>query len=206
MNDCGIYEIVNTVNYKKYIGSSKNLYKRKWEHQKRLKTNRHSNQHLQSAYNKYGKGSFEFKTILICRKEDLLFYEDSIIKAYQSNDSRFGYNMREAVHTNRGMSLKFKSGDIFNRLTLLYRLPQSENLSVKWMAQCSCGILKAVCPYTVKRGMTKSCGCFGDEVRSAVMKARHADPVWSQANKERSRRTMIKTMSDPKNHKKAKNG
>ena len=50
----GIYQIRNLVNGKIYVGSSVNLETRKTPHYWELENNRHNNQHLQRAYNKYG--------------------------------------------------------------------------------------------------------------------------------------------------------
>jgi group I intron endonuclease len=54
----GIYAIVNKLNNKYYIGSSKNI-KRRWDrHMSELKMYKHANLKLQNAYNKYGRKSF----------------------------------------------------------------------------------------------------------------------------------------------------
>jgi group I intron endonuclease len=45
----------------------------------RLRNNKHKNQHLQFAYNKYGEENFEFKVILYCEKFELLRYEQELI-------------------------------------------------------------------------------------------------------------------------------
>lgn len=62
----GIYAIVNTLNNKKYIGSSGNLRKRYRQHFNYLDKNKHVNLHLQRAYNKYGKDVFEFWIVEEC--------------------------------------------------------------------------------------------------------------------------------------------
>lgn len=49
----GIYQIYNPINNKRYIGSSINVERRLKEHLRNLEKNRHCNDHLQSAYNKY---------------------------------------------------------------------------------------------------------------------------------------------------------
>lgn len=63
----GIYIILNTINNKWYVGSGKDLglwYKGRWYyHKQKLNTNRHFNQHLQSAWNKYGETCFEFHIV-----------------------------------------------------------------------------------------------------------------------------------------------
>ena len=56
----GIYLIINKVNGKWYVGSSKNLNRRWNEHSKKLNNNCHYNNHLQYAWNNYGSNSFIF--------------------------------------------------------------------------------------------------------------------------------------------------
>jgi len=82
----GIYLIYNTKSKKSYIGSAINIYNRifgssSYSHLKSLSKNRHSNKHLQSAYNKYGVSVFTFRILEICDKEKLLereqFYLDT---------------------------------------------------------------------------------------------------------------------------------
>lgn len=78
----GIYQIVNTVNGKRYIGSAVNLFDRKRCHYKDLKKGNHHNEHLQRSYNKYGKENFEFEIIMHCLPEHLLFFEQLHIDKY----------------------------------------------------------------------------------------------------------------------------
>lgn len=59
-NKWGIYKILNTINGKFYIGSSKNLRKRLYEHFRELNLGIHSNKHLQNAWIKYRKEGFKF--------------------------------------------------------------------------------------------------------------------------------------------------
>lgn len=54
----GIYIIKNIQNGYIYLGSTKNLRNRIYQHQFTLKKQKHRNIKLQNAYNKYGKSSF----------------------------------------------------------------------------------------------------------------------------------------------------
>lgn len=45
-NKMGIYQIINIIDGKRYIGSSNNLHKRRLRHFWMLKNNRHTNYHL----------------------------------------------------------------------------------------------------------------------------------------------------------------
>ena len=68
----GIYEIKCLADNKTIVGSSVNLYLRSKQHISDLRKNIHKNPHLQSAWNKYGKSSFEFMVLEECLPEDLL--------------------------------------------------------------------------------------------------------------------------------------
>ena len=82
MYNTGIYQIVNIINNKRYIGSASNLINRKTAHFNNLNKNKHENNKLQRAYNKYGKENFNFEVLLYCDKENLLFYEQRAIDSY----------------------------------------------------------------------------------------------------------------------------
>lgn len=76
----GVYTITNTNNGKIYVGSTIHVDRRRLEHFSALKYNKHINKHLQNAYNKYGRESFEFEVIETLEitdsiKEDLLARE-----------------------------------------------------------------------------------------------------------------------------------
>lgn len=59
----GIYQIINIINNKKYIGSSIDMYKRWTEHKRHLRRNKHHSIALQRAWNKYKEESFIFEVI-----------------------------------------------------------------------------------------------------------------------------------------------
>jgi group I intron endonuclease len=75
----GIYEIVNLVNGKRYVGSAKFLSKRRGQHWTRLRNGWHHNRKLQNSWNKHGESNFEFRVLLCCRTIDLLFFEQKAI-------------------------------------------------------------------------------------------------------------------------------
>lgn len=59
----GIYEIRNTINGHRYIGSTANL-KRRWrKHRSDLNKGRHHSVYLQRAWNKYGDAAFVFEIL-----------------------------------------------------------------------------------------------------------------------------------------------
>ena len=80
--NCGIYFIVNKINNHFYIGGSIDLVDRKRDHWYELKTNSHSNRHLQNSWNKYGELIFEFIHILYCNESHLDFYEQKFLDKF----------------------------------------------------------------------------------------------------------------------------
>ncbi len=95
----GIYEIVNTVNNKKYYGSTCDFKERKKDHFKTLKSNTHRNPHLQNAYNKYGKENFQFNIIEFVEFSQLLVIEQKYLDMTVD-----GYNIaKTATQTRLGI-------------------------------------------------------------------------------------------------------
>lgn len=86
MREAGIYQIVNLVNGKSYVGSSVQVESRIFKHLAFLRRGEHPNAHLQAAFSKYGEQSFDYKLLEVCGKEVLLsreqFYLDSITPQY----------------------------------------------------------------------------------------------------------------------------
>lgn len=73
----GIYEIVNLVNGKRYVGSAVDLYQRWREHRWGLAGGRHHSRHLQAAWRKYGADAFEFRVLMECPPVGLLREEQA---------------------------------------------------------------------------------------------------------------------------------
>ena len=89
----GIYKIQNLINNKVYIGSSKSLKRRQYQHFFQLKKGKHDNTYLQYSYNKYGKDSFIFFVLEICAEDKLLERESYWINFYESSNHSKGYNL-----------------------------------------------------------------------------------------------------------------
>lgn len=77
----GIYEIVNLVNGKRYVGSAKKFDTRWRTHRGLLLSEKHHSRHLQRAWLKYGEDSFRFKPLLVCDIKHLILYEQLAIDA-----------------------------------------------------------------------------------------------------------------------------
>ena len=56
----GIYAIINTITGERYIGQSKNIYRRWYEHRMELKSGRHIAKRLQQDWNELGESTFSF--------------------------------------------------------------------------------------------------------------------------------------------------
>ena len=78
-----------------YVGKSKSIKRRWYDHKKRLKENRHYNPRLQNSYNKHGASAFKFDIIELCDVSDLIAREEYWIDWYVT---AFGksqvYNLR----------------------------------------------------------------------------------------------------------------
>lgn len=76
----GIYQIVNKVNNKRYIGSSVDIYRRWGQHEYELRRGMHPAKHLQSAWDKYGEDNFEFSIIKVVKDiENILRVEQEYL-------------------------------------------------------------------------------------------------------------------------------
>jgi group I intron endonuclease len=89
----GVYAWVNLVNRKVYVGSSRNIHKRRSEHIRHLRQGRHHSCHLQAAWGLYGQEAFRFEVLE--RVDDPLWLEareTAWMLRLQSFYQEFGYN------------------------------------------------------------------------------------------------------------------
>lgn len=94
----GIYQIINLVNNKIYIGSSCDIRNRFSVHASSLNLARHHNNHLQKSWNKYGEKNFLFLVIFECEKELLIESEQNFIDALQPE-----YNINQKAESCLGI-------------------------------------------------------------------------------------------------------
>ena len=109
----GVYQIVNKINDKRYIGSSINLNRRRSNHFSNLRKDKSVHPHLQAAWNLYGEDAFEFGHILICEEFELLRYEQALLDKwkpeYNSNPVvGSGYKHSPSPEVRERYSLMFK--------------------------------------------------------------------------------------------------
>jgi len=86
--DSGIYEIVNLIDGKRYVGSAKNFRTRWRSHRAMLRQDRHHSPHLQRAWRRDGADAFEFRVLRLCPADELIPNEQAAI-----DDLRPAYNV-----------------------------------------------------------------------------------------------------------------
>lgn len=90
----GVYRLVNRHEKLCYVGSSKNLYKRRAEHFRLLRRKEHPNARLQAAFDAYGEDAFEWIEEVSCAEEaDARELELLILKGELLFEEAPGYNI-----------------------------------------------------------------------------------------------------------------
>lgn len=93
----GIYKITNLVNGKFYIGSAagkEGIRGRIGTHKSRLKNNKHCNEYLQSAWNKYGEENFKSEVLEIVENKNIIIErEQYYLDLYKPYNRIIGYNL-----------------------------------------------------------------------------------------------------------------
>lgn len=90
-NESGIYKCTCLSNCRSYIGQTCSLFRRKNDHIRELRNNRHSNRHLQNAWNKYGEENFTWEVLEYCSTDLLNEREMYWIEYY--NSFKTGFNL-----------------------------------------------------------------------------------------------------------------
>lgn len=115
-----IYQILNVIDDKVYVGSTINKASRKNQHYTKLRSNKHYNTYLQNAFNKYGQDYFIFSVLESDVQIDKLTERElHWINAKNSLDRKYGYNLcipnPETLH-NHSLETKTKNGyDTYKR-------------------------------------------------------------------------------------------
>jgi group I intron endonuclease len=96
-----IYQIRNLENNKIYVGSAVDFTRRTSWHKCRLNKNKHYNDYLQRAWNKYGEENFKFEIIEVLDKSCLIereqHYLDTLKPEYNVSTSATGGNLGPEV-------------------------------------------------------------------------------------------------------------
>lgn len=90
----GVYGIRNTATNKIYVGSACYSIARRWTvHKMNLRRGKHTNKHLQRAWNKDGEEAFEFSILEECDAASCINTEQKWIDHYNSSSPELGYNL-----------------------------------------------------------------------------------------------------------------
>jgi group I intron endonuclease len=93
---CGIYKIVNRVNGRYYVGSSKDIFGLRWpQHQFELNRRTHHNSHLTHAWHLYGKDNFEIVVVEEVPQDQLYVVEQKYLDVCAANPEQ-AYNANYA--------------------------------------------------------------------------------------------------------------
>lgn len=90
----GIYTITNIVNGKINVGYATIITNRWNRHRSDLRHNKHSNDHLQAAWNKYGEENFLFEVLVECEIEYLTSLENYWCNLLDTHNPKYGYNKK----------------------------------------------------------------------------------------------------------------
>ena len=96
-DNIGIYQIVNLVNGKVYVGQTIERFQRRyWHHNWCLNSHKHFNKYLQNEWDEYGENVFEFRIIHILKlEEDIDELEKYYIKQLNATNQYYGYNIQD---------------------------------------------------------------------------------------------------------------
>lgn len=175
----GVYQILNKANGKIYIGSSANLIKRKNEHFRLLKKNKHKNRYLQFSFNK-NPNVFKFKVIEYVALSSLLIREQFYLDRYFDNQNSC-YNMNPRSESSKGristnikkVYMFNKQGQKINEFSSILEASKITGISSASISLCA-------------NGKLKSAGGF---IWSSLEKA--TTPIYKRKRPERTTRKII---------------
>ena len=97
-----LYQILNKVDGKFYLGTTCDIDRRWKEHKRSLSQGTHHSIYLQRAWNKYGQDSFQFKVIKKIIKQRRKEIEQYFLNKFQCYNPSIGYNMNKKVDSRYG--------------------------------------------------------------------------------------------------------
>jgi group I intron endonuclease len=125
----GVYQIKNLVNGKVYVGSAVNINHRWVEHKSDLSRQKHHNEHLQYAWNKYGESNFNFEILEECPVEKLIYWEQIWMDSLCACDKRLGYNISPIAGSQLGTR---QSEESRRKNSLAHRGEAGTNAKLTW--------------------------------------------------------------------------
>ncbi len=96
----GIYKITNKITGKFYIGSTKDIDKRWYDHKRELQLNIHKNPKLQHSWNFYGEDKFEFLILEEIEPDQIKLFEREqyYLDTFKPHMRGIGYNISSTAN------------------------------------------------------------------------------------------------------------
>jgi len=182
----GVYKITCKNNNKFYIGSSIDINRRLKTHISLLKNNKHSNPYLQRAWNKHGVQNFKYEIIeTIYDIKQLSIREKYWLDSTKCYKEEIGFNI--SVDPIAPMTGRFTdlTGQKFGRLTAIRPDEKDKWGSLLWECLCDCGKIKTINGHLLRRGNTKSCGCYrksGEHTKTHGLSKSKIYKRWRETN------------------------
>ena len=99
----GVYCIRNTLNGKRYVGSTAKSFTKRWNiHKTGLRNGYHHSRHLQAAWNKYGEEAFEFLIIERVAPKGCVAREQFWLDLWKTANQKYGYNISPTAGSTLG--------------------------------------------------------------------------------------------------------
>lgn len=99
----GVYQIVNLVNGKVYVGSTSHSIQHRWNcHRSELDKGIHHSLHLQRAWDSYGASFFSWQILEECAPTECITREQFWIDKLKSANFKFGYNISPTANSPLG--------------------------------------------------------------------------------------------------------
>jgi group I intron endonuclease len=103
----GIYQILNKVNGKSYVGSAVDIEKRWIVHRSNFNNNKREHPYLHNAWDKYGEEAFQFNVLeYVQNPQWLIEIEQYWIDFLETANPLFGYNACPIAGNNMGLKLR----------------------------------------------------------------------------------------------------
>jgi len=183
-----IYKITNLIDNKIYIGSTKNLRKRKIKHISKLNLNYHHNSFLQKDYNTYGSLKFKFDIIEECTVEQLIEREQYYIDLYDCCNPLIGYNISPSSNSQLGFKFSKESKEKMSEAAK-NRKPFSEETREK-LSKANLG-KKLSEEHKKKIGDSNKGKSPTEETREKMRKIKLGKPL-SKEHKDKIKESMLK--------------
>lgn len=97
---CGVYMITSINTGLLYIGSSKDINRRFYQHRRELKKGEHYNKRMQRTINKFGQQDFIYQILEETTEENLLEVEQKYIDSLGVCNKEIGFNVSEIARNN----------------------------------------------------------------------------------------------------------